>query len=131
MARRSLILDVGALIALARNDYRVRSYLLVALERGIDVLVPPIVVTQAIHGAPQDALVNRLLKSKGAAVPAVEEELARMAGRLLAASGLRDAADAQIIAEAARSAPATVLTSDPVDLRRLSKGLPGVQITAV
>src|SRR5581483_7199205 len=113
MARRSLILDAGALIALARNDYRVRSYLLVALERGIDVLVPPIVVTQTVRGAPQDALINRLLKSKGVAVPAAGEELARVAGRLLAASGLRDAAYAQIIAEAARSAPATVLTGDP------------------
>lgn len=131
MARRSLILDAGALIALARNDLRVRSYLLVALERGIDVLVPPIVVTQTIRGGPREALINRLLKSKGVAVPAVEEELARQAGHLLGTSGMRDAADAQIIAEAARSAPATVLTSDPVDMRRLSEGLPGVQITAV
>lgn len=131
MARRSLIIDAGALIALARNDYRVRSYLIVAHERGVDVLVPPIVVTQTIRGAPQDALINRLLKSRGVAVPVVGEDLARQAGRLLATSGLRDAADAQIVAEAARSAPSTILTGDPGDLRRLAEGLPGVEIATV
>src|SRR5581483_9230547 len=112
MARRSLILDAGVLIALARNDHRVRAYLTVALERGIDVLVPPIIVTQTIRGAARDALVNRLLKSRGVYVPVVDEELARAAGHLLAESGLRDAADAQVVAEAARSTPATILTGD-------------------
>jgi len=131
MARRSLILDAGALIALARNDHRVRSYLIVARERGVDVVVPPIVVTQTIRGIAQDALINRLLKSKGVSIPSVGEDLARAAGRLLARSGLRDAADAQIMAEAARSAPATVLTGDPDDLRRLADGLVGVQITTM
>jgi len=131
MARRSLILDAGALIALARNDHRVRAYLTVALERGIDVLVPPIVVTQTIRGAAQDALINRLLKSRGVNVSAVDEELARAAGYLLARSGLRDAADAQVVAEASRSAPATILTGDPDDLRLLADGLPGVQIMVV
>lgn len=131
MARRSLILDAGALIALARDDVRVRAYLQVALERGVDILVPPIVVTQTIRGVPQDARINRLLKSKGVAVPTVGEDLARVAGRLLATSGLRDAADAQVVAEAAGSAPATVLTSDPDDLRRLSEGLRGVDIAVV
>ncbi len=105
MARRSLILDAGALIALARNDYRVRSYLIVARERGVDVLVPPVVVTQTLRGSPQDAIINRLLKSKGVAVPPVGEELARVAGRLLAKSGPRDAADAQVVAEAVRAGP--------------------------
>lgn len=131
MARRSLILDAGALIALARNDYRVRSYLIVALERGVDVLIPPVVVTQTVRGAAQDALINRLLKSKGVEVPPVGEELARTAGRLLARSGLWDAADAQVVAEARRSAPATILTSDPDDMRRLSEGLAGLQIMTV
>lgn len=131
MARRSLILDAGALVALARNDHRVRSYLIVATERGIDVVVPPIVVTQVIRGAASDALVNRLLKSRGVSVPAVGEDLARAAGRLLAVSGLRDAADAQVVAEAARSAPSTILTSDPDDLRRLADGHTGIQIMAV
>lgn len=64
-------------------------------------------------------------------MPPVEEGLARAAGRLLATSGLRDAADAQVVAEAARSAPSIVLTGDPDDLRRLADGLLGVQITAV
>jgi len=131
MARRSLILDAGALIALARSDYRVRSYLIVALERGVDVLVPLVVVTQTIRGAAADALINRLLKSRGVSVPAVGEELARAAGQLLAKSGPRDAADAQVVAEAACSAPATILTSDPDDIRHLAADLVGIQITAV
>ncbi len=37
MARRSLILDAGALIALARNDYRVRSYLMADGLLGVQV----------------------------------------------------------------------------------------------
>ncbi len=131
MARRSLILDAGALIALARNDYRVRSYLIVARERGVDVLVPPVVVTQTLRGSAQDAIINRLLKSKGVSVPPVGEELARAAGHLLAKSGLRDAADAQVVAEAVRAAPTTILTSDPDDIGRLAEGLLGVQVTAI
>jgi hypothetical protein len=61
----------------------------------------------------------------------VGECLAREAGRLLAASELADAADAQVVGEAQRRAPATILTSDPIDIARLAAGVAGVRVIKV
>lgn len=126
MAQRSLILDAGALIAWSRHDRRVRAYVTVARNEGIAIVIPPIVVTQTVRGGAGDTMINRLLKV--AFIPFVGERLARSAGQVLAASGLSDAAEAQIVAEALRSSPATILTSDPADLLRLAQDLSGVQI---
>ena len=126
MARRSLILDTGAVIALVRNDRRARALLTVAQDEGVDVIVPPAVVTQTIRGGAGDAAVNRLLKV--VFIPFVGERLARVAGQLLGASSLTDVADAQIVAEALRRAPSTILTGDPEDMMRLASGLPGIRI---
>ena len=126
MARRSLILDTGAVIALVRNDRRARALLTVAQREGVDVVVPPVVVTQTIRGGAGDAAANRLLKV--VFIPFVGEHLARVAGQLLGASSLTDVADAQIVAEALRRAPSTILTGDPEDMMRLASGLPGIRI---
>ena len=126
MARRSLILDTGAVIALVRNDRRARALLTVAQREGVDVVVPPVVVTQTIRGGAGDAAANRLLKV--VFIPFVGERLARVAGQLLGASSLTDVADAQIVAEALRRAPSTILTGDPEDMMRLASGLPGIRI---
>lgn len=126
MAQRGLILDAGAVLAAAQRDRRVRALLEVAWQEGVPVVIPPIVVTQVIRGGARDAEANRLLHA--AFVPFVGERLARAAGRLLAASGLSDAADAQVVAEAQRLAPATILTSDPDDMGRLAAGVAGIRI---
>jgi hypothetical protein len=129
MAQRGLILDTGAVLAILRRDRRVRALMAVAQQEGVPLIVPPVVVTQVIRGGAGDAEVNRLLHA--AFIPFVGERLARAAGRLLASSGLTDAADARVVAEAARLAPSTILTSDPTDLGLLASGLPGVRIIAV
>jgi predicted nucleic acid-binding protein len=124
-----LILDAGAVIALARGDSRLRARLRAAAEDDADVVVPPIVVTQTFRGSPGDARINRLLKV--VLVPPVGLELAREAGALLGTASLSDAADAQVAAEALRQGPSVILTSDPDDLRQLIQGRPGVQISRV
>ncbi len=129
MAQRGLILDTGAVLAAMRRDRRVRAFLEIAQQEGVPLVIPPVVVTQIIRGGPRDAEANRLFHT--ADVPFVGERLARTAGRLLAVSGLSDAADAQLVAEAQRRAPATILTSDPIDIGRLAAGIVGVRVITV
>ncbi len=114
---RSLILDAGAVIALARGDRRMRSLVTVAREEAGMVVVPAIVVTQTVRGMDRDAAVNRVLKTVW--VPFVGLRLARVAGALLASAGTNDAADGQVVAEAIRNAPCLLATSDPIDMTRL------------
>lgn len=64
-------------------------------------------------------------------VPFVGERLAREAGRLLGASGLSDIADALVVAEARRRAPATIVTGDSGDLSRLVEGQAGIRIIGI
>lgn len=129
MAQAGLILDTGAVLAAVRHDRRVRALLTLALQEGVRVIVPPIVVSQVIRGTSRDAEANRLLHASF--IPFVGARLARSAGRLLADSGLSDAADAQVVAEALRHAPATILTSDPADIARLAESARHVRVIAV
>ena len=112
-----------------RRDRRVRALLEIARQEGVPLVIPPIVITQVIRGGARDAEANRLFHS--AYVSFVGERLARAAGRLLALSELSDAADAQVVAEAQRRAPSTILTSDPIDIGRLAAGIVGVRVIAV
>lgn len=93
------------------------------------VVVPPIVVTQTIRGHAADAGVYRLLRTMW--VPFVGKRLARVAGELLGTAGLDDAADAQVVAEAIRSGPSILLTSDPDDITRLAGGRSDVRVVAI
>ena len=129
MAQRSLILDTGAVLALVRNDHRVRALYAVARQESAEIVVPTAVVAQTIRGGAGDAAINRLLKT--VFVPFVGERLARVAGQLLGVSGMTDVADAEIVAEALRRRPATILTGDPGDLHRLAEGLSGIRLIAV
>jgi len=97
MDERALILDTGAVLAIIRRNARVLAFLEVAQRRGIPLVIPPVVVTQVIRGGPGDVRANRLFEP--AYLSFVGPRLARVAGRLLAESGLSDAADAQIVAD--------------------------------
>lgn len=118
MERRSLILDSGALIALSRGDRTVRKIVEAAQEAGGEVIVPPSAVTQVTRGQARDAGIHRLLSVVW--IPFVGKRLALAAGALLGTSGLSDAVDAQVMAEAIRSGPSVVLTSDPDDMASLA-----------
>ena len=71
-ASQRLILDSGAVIALARGDQRARAFLARVLELGEPVEVPVVVVAETIRGGPRDAPVHRVLKAVGS-VPEARE----------------------------------------------------------
>jgi predicted nucleic acid-binding protein len=116
-----LILDSGAVIALARNDQRARAALAAAWEAGVEVAVPAVVLAETVRGAAKDAPVNRVLKAVGEVI-AADEQVGRSAGGLLGATRSRSTVDALVVASALRAGGGVVLTTDPDDLIALARG---------
>ena len=116
--RSRLILDAGALIALAHGDRRARAAMEFALDERLFIQVPTPVLTQVHRGGRDHARSDRVLKEIDEFVPTTEA-IARDAGELLGLAGLTDAVDAIVAAEALDGAPAAVLTSDPKDIADL------------
>jgi predicted nucleic acid-binding protein len=125
-----LILDSGAVIALARGDQRARAFLARALELRTPVEIPVVVVAETVRGGPRDAPVNRVLKAVGS-VPEAREVHGRSAGRLLAAAHSASTIDALVVAHALEAGGAHVLTGDRDDLERLAAPHPEVWIHAL
>lgn len=113
-----LILDAGAFVAVDRGDREIVA--LVKRER-IAGRVPMTcggVVAQVWRGGHgRQAPVARLLA--GTDVTAIDGQLGRRAGMLLARSGQSDAIDASVVCLAADGDD--ILTSDPGDLRALAE----------
>lgn len=129
MAR--LILDSGAVIALAARDAAARRFVERAVLQGTLVVAPAVVVAETTRAGPRDAAVNRVLKAVDEITP-VTETTARLAGRLLAASGLSNATiDALIVAEAVLGDSAILLTGDVGDISALAAGHPQVHVHGV
>lgn len=123
-----MILDSGAVIALARGDSRARSFLLQAVELGVPIEVPVVVIAETVRGGPRDANVNRVLNEIGT-VPDAREMHGRIAGALLAAARSAATVDALVVAHAVAAAGgARILTGDREDLQRLAAGHPQVRI---
>jgi predicted nucleic acid-binding protein len=125
-----LILDAGAVIALARGDQRARAFLARALELKAPVEIPVVVVAETVRGGPRDAPVNRILEAIGT-VPAAREVHGRIAGQLLAGARSRATVDALVVAQAVEAGGAHVLTGDREDLSRLASSHPEVKIHAL
>jgi hypothetical protein len=115
-------LDAGGLIALDRDDRRVVVLLARARETGARVTVPASALAQAIRRPERQARLSRLIRQPGTDVIALGRVDATHVGRLLAASGTSDIADAHVVI-CARRVGQPVLTSDPGDLRRLDPAL--------
>lgn len=113
-----LILDAGALIALARGDVRTRAIILRALDDGMRVEVPTPVLAQVHRGGRDRAKTDRALLWIEQFTP-TSTRIARDAGELLGKAGLTDAVDGIVAAEALDGTPAAILTSDPADLTAL------------
>lgn len=118
-----LILDTGGLLAWAYGNTLARAVIRSADRQIVFVIVPVVIVAQAIRGGAADAPVNIVLKRVGEFAP-ITLDLARQAGALLAATKTTDVVDALVAAEALRLLPSTILTSDPGDLRRLIQSHP-------
>lgn len=123
-----LILDSGAVIALARGDDRTRAFLARAVEDGIEVLVPSVVIAETVRGrGPRDAPVNRVLSSVDR-FPEVDEAVARVAGHLLGSARSDETIDALVIATTLHVGGGRILTGDPGDLKKLAGRRPGIAI---
>jgi predicted nucleic acid-binding protein len=130
-ASAPLILDSGAVIALARGDQRVRGFVGRAVEMGSEVLVPSVVIAETVRGhGPRDAPVNRILAAIDS-VLVTDEGAARTAGHLLGVAGTDQTIEALIVAGAIHVGGGRVLTSDPDDIRRLARGRPEVTVHRV
>jgi predicted nucleic acid-binding protein len=118
-------LDAGGLIALDRDERRMVVLLARARETGARVTVPASALAQAIRRPDrqaQQARLARLIRQPGTDVIALDRVDATNVGRLLAASGTNDIADAHVVV-CARRAGQPVVTSDPADLRKLDPAL--------
>ncbi len=131
--RGHMVLDSGALFALAVGNVEARAALLLAVRRGLTITVPTVVLAQVIRGGPQDAAVNRILKEISD-FTVITTTLARQAGVLLRKTATLDVVDALVATIALQQLPAVILTSDPGDLRTLvmaDTDHPRVQIIAI
>jgi predicted nucleic acid-binding protein len=126
-----LVLDSGAVIALARGDVRVSGFISLAIDEGAKVFVPAVAVAETVRGrGPRDAAVNRVVAATDS-VLTTDEASARTAGELLGATRSRSTIDALVVATAIHAGGARILTSDEQDFRRLSEGQEGLTIHAV
>jgi hypothetical protein len=117
-----LTLDAGGLIALDRADRRVVVLLARASETGARVTVPASALAQAIRRTERQVRLSRLIRQPTTDVVDLGRVDATSVGRLLAASGTSDIADAHVVI-CARRADQPVVTSDPGDLRQLDPAL--------
>jgi hypothetical protein len=115
-------LDAGGLIALDRDDRRVVVLLARARETGARITVPASALAQAIRRPERQARLSRLIRQPTTEVVTLDRVDATNVGRLLAASGTSDIADAHVVICASR-ADQPVVTSDPGDLRQLDSAL--------
>jgi predicted nucleic acid-binding protein len=115
-------LDAGGLIALDRDDRRVVVLLARARETGARVTVPASALAQAVRRPDRQVRLSRLIRQPTTDVISLDRVDATNVGRLLAASGTSDIADAHVVI-CARRANQPVVTSDPGDLRRLDNAL--------
>lgn len=127
MAR--LILDSGAVIGFTRGNHDVAAAIRIAVQRGEEVVVPPVVVAETIRGDRRDAPVHRLLNAVRVTFAGLRA--GRVVGELLGAAGMSNAADALVMAESIRGGSCVLLTSDVDDMSRLAAGRPSVTIMAV
>ncbi|HLQ34546.1 MAG TPA: hypothetical protein VK457_17825 [Chloroflexota bacterium] len=126
----AVVLDAGAVIGFVGGDKRIAALIKAAAVSGMNVVLPPIVVTQTIRGGGRDTRIHQLLH-QGCRVPATDIRVARRAGELLGATGKADAADAQVAAHCLDALPVTLVTSDPEDMTELLTGHSGIRILSV
>ena len=122
-----ITLDAGALIAVDRGDRRVLVLLARARETGAPVTVPATAAAQAIRHPERQARLARLIRQPATDLVSLDRLDATSTGRLLAASGTSDIADAHVVI-CARRAGQPVVTSDPGDLRALDPAISLISI---
>jgi predicted nucleic acid-binding protein len=119
----TLILDAEGLVKLASGDRVTRDRFEAVRRRHGQVVTAASTLTEVLRGGPRDAGVHRVL-GRITVVP-IDKGTGRAAGELLGRTGLsghRCALDALLAVVAlAQPRPVVLLTSDPVDLTRLTE----------
>ena len=124
MADRRLILDSGALSALALGDERTLAWLYRSIEEQIAFGVPAPVVAETFTGGATDARLHRVISSPSFGLDTTYD-VGRAAARVRFRAKQPDKTiDALVIATAAQFPRSIVLTSDPDDLSLLSSYCP-------
>lgn len=111
----ALVFDAGALIALDRGDRQLGALLAVAASSGVDAVTSSACVAQAWRNPVRQARLTRALA--GFLERALDADVARRCGVLLARSATGDIADGAIVLLAHDGD--TVLTSDPDHIEHL------------
>jgi predicted nucleic acid-binding protein len=115
----TVVYDAGVLVAADRDDREVWADHRVRLELGLVPTTTAPVVAQVTR-SPRQAQLRRFLR--GCDVVPFAPEQAHEVGALAGRAGASDVVDAHLVVTAAATG-ATVLSSDPEDLRRLSSHL--------
>ena len=111
----NVVYDDAVLVAADRNERRAWAEHKARLELGVVPLVPAPAVAQ-VSRSPLQAQLRRFLT--GCVVVPLGETGAHEAGRLLGMTKTSDVVDAVVVTTALRR-KATILTSDPNDIKRL------------
>lgn len=114
----NLVLDAGAFVALDRGERTMWGHLAWAAAEDLDVRTHGGVVGQVWRsGGPRQARLSRALAA--VEVVPLDENLARMAGQVLARDGSADVIDAAVVCIAVSGDE--IYTSDAKDIARLAK----------
>lgn len=116
----SVVYDAGLLVAADRNDRDVWADHRARLEMGVIPVTTAPVVAQ-VSRSPRQVQLRRFLR--GCDIVGFTREEAHEVGALLSRAGASDVVDAHVVVTARRGR-STVLTSDELDLQRLSDCLP-------
>ena len=119
---KGIVFDAGGLIALERNDRRVFSILKTAMDDGDRIIVPATALAQAIRNPAKQVRLWRMIQFDRTQVIPLDGSYAQAVGALLAQTGTSDIVDAHVVI-CAQTAGYAVITSDPLDLRRLDPKL--------
>ena len=128
-----MVLDIEGLRAIARNDSEdARAVLAASNQAGVPVLVPAVVLAEALFGDRRDSRANQV--SKKLHVIPVTDLIARSAAELKRDAGMTGIAptiDAIVVATSAAAGGGVVLTADVDDVRALANCATGVRIRPV
>lgn len=122
-----IVFDAGGLIALERNDRRVLSILDTALEDGDRIIVPATALAQVIRNPARQVRLWRMIQFDKTEVIPLDGSQAQAVGALLARTSTSDITDAHVVI-CAQTAGHAIITSDPLDLRRLDSALRLIRI---
>jgi predicted nucleic acid-binding protein len=127
-APQRLILDAGAVLALARGEPRGRAFLARALALEAPVEIPVVVMAETVLGGARDAP-----RAEGGPIRARRARGPRedRGTGLLAAARPTATADALVVAQALEAGGAHILTGEREDLERLAAPHPEVWVHAL